>query len=158
VKTYLFQHTADLSAFTKDFRVVANRYYAAARKANFDYGKLGTSPAVRKDLVQAKKLWIAGNPMYEQVEGVVAGTPSLSVYDVIPAAGWGGAEDPASAVPFDLKPANGKVLKKRGTLFTPPEGMLWGTLPAYVAGKADLDGDGKQEFGEVLPDANVLKA
>src|SRR6476646_7128173 len=102
VKTYLLDHTADLAGFTKDFRVVANRYYAAAEAANFDYGKLGWSPAVRKDLVQAKKLWIAGNPMYEQVEGVVAGTPALGVYDVILDAGSSAAEDPASAVPFDL--------------------------------------------------------
>src|SRR5262245_8149707 len=158
VKAYLLAHTTDLSRFTKDFRVVANRYYAAAKQAKFDYRRLGASPAVRKDLVRAKQLWIAGNPMYEQVEGVVAGTPSLSVYDVILDAGASAAEDPASAVPFDLKLANGEVLKKPGNLFNLTEGMLWGTLPAYVAAKADLDGDGRLEFGEVLPDANVLKA
>ena len=38
------------------------------------------------------------------------------------------------------------------------EGMLWGTLPAYVGTSVDLDGDGKREFGEVLPEANVFKA
>jgi hypothetical protein len=158
VKAYLLQHTADLSAFTKDFRAVANRYYAAAKTASFDYRTLGSSPAVRRDLVGAKQLWIDGNPMYEQVEGVVAGTPSLSVYDVILDAGSSAAEDPASAVPFDLKLPNGKVLRKPGNLFNLTEGMLWGTLPAYVAARADLDGDGKREFGEVLPDANALKA
>ncbi len=36
--------------------------------------------------------------------------------------------------------------------------MLWGTRPEYVGAKADLDGDGRLEFGEVLPDANVFKA
>jgi hypothetical protein len=36
--------------------------------------------------------------------------------------------------------------------------MLWGTLPAYVGAKADLDGDGRLEFGEVVPEANVFKA
>ena len=87
VKTYLLEHTTALEGFTKNFSVVANRYYAAARKANFDYRALGTQPAVRKDLTRAKALWVAGNPMYEQVEGVVAGTPSLSVYDVILDAG-----------------------------------------------------------------------
>ena len=75
VKAYLLDHTTDLAGFTKDFRVVANRYYAAAKQANFDYRTLGSSPAVRKDLVRAKTLWVAGNPIYEQVEGVVAGTP-----------------------------------------------------------------------------------
>ena len=62
VKAYLLDHTSDLTGFTKDFRAVANRYYAAAKKANFDYGALGSAPAVRKDLVRAKRLWIAGNP------------------------------------------------------------------------------------------------
>ena len=47
-------------------------------------------------------LWIEGNPYYERVEGVVAGTPSLAVYDVILDAGSSAKEDPASAVPFDL--------------------------------------------------------
>jgi hypothetical protein len=158
VKAYLLRHTTDLSAFTKSFRAVANRYYAASKAADFDYARVGSSPAVRNDLTRAKKLWIAGNPLYERVEGVVAGTPSLAVYDVILDAGSSAAEDPAGAVPFDLKLPNGEVLKKPGNLFNLTEGMLWGTLPAYVGGKADLDGDGRREFGEVLPDANVLKA
>jgi hypothetical protein len=158
VKTYLLAHTTDLTGFTKEFRAVANRYYAAAKKAKFDYAALGKSPAVRRDLVNAKALWIKGNPMYEQVEGVVAGTPSLSVYDVILDAGSSAAEDPASAVPFDLELPNGKTLGKPGNLYNLTEGMLWGTLPAHVAGKADLDGDGRLEFGEVVPDANVFKA
>ena len=42
---------------------------------------------MRRDLARAKALWIAGNPYYERVEGVVAGTPSLAVYDVILDAG-----------------------------------------------------------------------
>ena len=38
--------------------------------------------------------------------------------------------------------------------------MLWGTKPEYTARgvKADLDGDGRVEFGESLPDAAVFKA
>ncbi len=73
-------------------------------------------------------------------------------------AGSSAKEDPASAVPFDLKLPNGKVLRKPGNLFNLTEGMLWGTRPELVGAKADLDGDGKLEFGEVLPDANALKA
>jgi hypothetical protein len=158
VKTYLIKHTTGLERFTRDFRAVANRYYAAAKKANFDYSALASNAAVRKDLARAKALWIAGNPQYERVEGVVAGTPSLAVYDVILDAGSSAKEDPASAVPFDLELPNGKVLPKPGNLFNLTEGMLWGTLPAYVGAKADLDNDGKREFGEVMPDANVFKA
>jgi hypothetical protein len=88
----------------------------------------------------------------------VAGTPSLAVYDVILDAGSSAAEDPASAVPFDLRLPNGTVLEKPGNLYNLTEGMLWGTRPELVARKADIDGDGRLEFGEVLPDANALKA
>jgi Imelysin len=77
---------------------------------------------------------------------------------VILDAGSSAKEDPASAVPFDLKLPNGTVLRKPGNLFNLTEGMLWGLLPAYVGAKVDLDGDRKQEFGEVLPEANVFKA
>jgi hypothetical protein len=38
--------------------------------------------------------------------------------------------------------------------------MLWGTRPEFVVTgvKADLDGDGRVEFGEVVPDAKALAA
>jgi hypothetical protein len=158
VKSYLVRHTALLQGFTGDFRTVANRYYAAAKRSGFDYASLAREPAVRRGLTRAKALWVKGNPYYERVEGIVAGTPSLAVYDVILDAGSSGTEDPASAVPFDLRLPNGTVLRKPGNLFNLTEGMLWGTLPAFVAARADLDGDGRREFGEVLPDANALKA
>ena len=158
VKSYLLKHTTLLEGFTSDFQVVADRYYAAARRAGFAYGALARDPAVLRDLARAKALWVKGNPYYERVEGVVAGTPSLAVYDVILDAGSSAKEDPASAVPFDLKLPNGEVLRKPGNLFNLTEGMLWGTLPAFVGAKADLDGDGRREFGEVLPEANALKA
>jgi hypothetical protein len=158
VKRYLLQHTTLLRGFTRDFEAAAERYYAAAQRAGFAYPSLARNAAVRRDLARAKALWIAGNPYYERVEGVVAGTPSLAVYDVILDAGTSAGEDPASAVPFDLKLRNGKTLRKPGNLFNLTEGMLWGTLPAYVGARADLDGDGRRAFGEVLPDATVLVA
>ena len=160
VKSYLLKHTTLLQGFTRDFRAVANRYYAAAKANDFDYAALWASNdvAIAKDLARAKALWVKGNPFYERVEGVVAGTPSLAVYDVILDAGSSAAEDPESAVPFDLRLPSGKVLKKPGNLYNLTEGMLWGSQPALVAKKVDLDGDGRLEFGEVLPDANVLKA
>jgi len=160
VKSYLLRHTVLLTRFTKDFRSSANRYYATAKAADFDYTALASRQraAVARELARAKALWIKGNPYYERVEGVVAGTPSLAVYDVILDAGSSAQEDPASAVPFDLTLRNGIVLKKPGNLYNLTEGMLWGTRPDLVAAKADLDGDGKVEFGEVLPDAHALAA
>ncbi|HET9287028.1 MAG TPA: imelysin family protein [Gaiella sp.] len=158
VKSYLLRHTAQLEGFTKDFRAVADRYYATARESGFAYGRLARDPAVRRDLARARALWVKGNPYYERVEGIVAGTPSLAVYDVILDAGSSAEEDPASAVPFDLRLPNGKVLHKPGNLFNLTEGMLWGTLPSLVAARPDLDRDGRREFGEALPDAHALKA
>jgi hypothetical protein len=161
-KNYLLKHTAKLRGFTARFQTQANRYFTLARAAHLDYEKLWRTkkPAVKPVLARSKALWVEGNPYYERVEGVVAGTPSLAVYDVILDAGSSAKEDPASAVPFDLELADGRVLRKPGNLFNLTEGMLWGTRPEYTARdvRADLDGDGKVEFGEVLPDAAVLKA
>jgi hypothetical protein len=161
-KNYLLDHTVKLRGFTARFRREANRYYALASASGFDYAALwqARKASLRPILARAKALWVEGNPYYERVEGIVAGTPSLAVYDVILDAGSSAQEDPASAVPFDLRLADGRVLRKPGNLYNLTEGMLWGTRPEYVARgvKADLDGDGKVEFGEVLPDAAVLKA
>jgi hypothetical protein len=161
-KTYLLSHTAKLRGFTTRFQAQANRYFALAKASDFDYAAIWASKrsAITPILARSKALWIEGNPYYERVEGVVAGTPSLAVYDVILDAGSSAKEDPASAVPFDLRLADGRVLRKPGNLFNLTEGMLWGTRPEYTANpvKTDLDGDGKLEFGETLPDAAVFKA
>ena len=127
-KTFLLGHTTQLVGFTNQFRTVADRYYAAARTTGFDYATLwGTKPgAVSADLAKLKKLWIAGNPYYEQVEGVVAGTPSLAVYDVILDAGSSAAEDPASAVPFDLKLAEREGAPQAGQPLQPDRGHALG--------------------------------
>jgi hypothetical protein len=163
-KAYLLQHTMLLQGFTRDFEKLGARYHALAQATNFDYARLWATRRgeVSSLLRKAKVAWIEGNPYYERAEGIVAGTPSLAVYDVILDAGASAKEDPAGAVPFDLKLSDGRVLTKPGNLFNLTEGMLWGTRPEFVAGganvRADLDGDGRREFGEVLPDARVFKA
>ena len=162
VKDYLLEHTEGLNAFTGEFDEDADRYYELAKAADFDYARLWrTQGAEVGPLVQRLKTsWVEGNPMYERVEGIVAGTPSLSKYDVILDAGSSAAEDPESAVPFDLTLPSGTVLKQPGNLYNLTEGALWGTLPEGLpaSASADLDGDGKAEFGEALPDANLLAA
>jgi hypothetical protein len=150
-----------MRGFAVDFRRVADRYYALAKASGFRYGRLWATERaeVARLLERGKATWIRGNPYYERVEGVVAGTPSLAVYDVILDAGSSAKEDPAGAVPFDLRLPDGRVLRKPGNLYNLTEGMLWGTRPELTArARADLDGDGRIEFGEVLPDANALKA
>ena len=163
VKRFLGEHTDRLAGFTQDFTELAATYHDLAEAEEFDLKALWAAEAdeVGPLLEQLKAAWIEGNPYYERVEGIVAGTPSLAEFDVILDAGSSAAEDPESAVPFDLTLPDGKVLKQPGNLFNLTEGALWGTLPPtipYAGVPADLDGDGEREFGEVLPDPDLLLA
>ena len=76
--------------------------------------------------------------------------------------GTSAADDPQTVVPFDLTLPNGKVFAKPGNFFHALlEPTIWGTDRRFVAPggvEADLDRDGTVEFGDVLPDANVLVA
>jgi hypothetical protein len=165
IKDYLLEHTALLTGFTASFAADAQRYYDLAEAAGFDYEELWESSAeeVGPLVERMKEDWVEGNPYYERMEGIVAGTPSLAEYDVIIDAGSSAGEDPASAVPFDLTLPDGRVLAQPGNFYNLTEGALWGTLPEELASvvpgtPVDLDGDGAVEFGEVLPDAGLLEA
>lgn len=64
-------------------------------------------------------------------------------------------------MPFDLTLPDGRVIKRPGNFYNITEGALWGTDPAFRAPggvRADLNGDGKVEFGETLPDAAFMLA
>jgi hypothetical protein len=162
VKDYLLEHTELLTGFTAEFAADAQAYHDLAEAAGFDYEALWAQSAAELAplLERMKQSWIEGNPYYEQMEGVVAGTPSLAEYDVILDAGSSATEDPESAVPFDLRLSDGTTLAQPGNLFNLTEGALWGTLPAELpqSTPADLDGDGTEGFGEVLPNAPLLLA
>lgn len=159
IKTYLLGQTAKLRESSAALKASAQAYYSLAEEAGFDYSAvLGQQrEQATQVLAEAQRHWQAASPAYEQMEGIVAGVPALSEYDVILDAGTSAEEDPANAVPFDLSLADGRVLKQPGNLFGVLESTLWGTDPAYVGlADADLNADGRQEFGEVLPDAAVL--
>ena len=161
IKTYLVGKSSELTASSNSLKEASDKYYQLAESAGFDYASMWESnPAeVSTALIDAKSAWMAASPLYEQMEGIVAGTPSLAEYDVILDAGAAGDEDPDNAVPFDLTLPDGRVLPKPGNLFGVLESTLWGTYTAYTSGvEADLDGNGTVDFGEKLPDANVLKA
>jgi hypothetical protein len=160
IKTYLLDKSSALTSSSKSLKEASERYYALAKSANFDYTALWESdPAeVSAALTDAKSAWMAASPLYEQMEGIVAGTPSLAEYDVILDAGASGDEDPENAAPFDLTLPDGRILPKPGNLFGVLESTLWGTYSDFTTGiEADLDGNGTIDFGEKLPDANVLK-
>ena len=88
--------------------------------------------------------WREANPQYEEMEGVVAGVPELSEFDVIIDAG-ADASDPENAVPFDVELPGGKVLEQPGNFFFLTETSLFGTNPDFQARgvEPDLDGDGR---------------
>jgi hypothetical protein len=162
VKDYLLEHTGLLTGFTGKFAQDAKAYYDLAEASDFDYEALWNENADELGpLVQGMKDdWVEGNPFYERMEGIVAGTPSLAEYDVILDAGSSAAEDPESAVPFDLTLSDGTTVPQPGNLYNVTEGSLWGTLPAELpqSTAVDLDGNGSEDFGEVLPDARLLLA
>src|SRR5215207_2557818 len=161
IKTYLLDKSSNLTSSSRSLKEAGDKYYALAESAGFDYAAMWqSSPAeVSAALTDAKSAWMAASPLYEQMEGIVAGTPSLAEYDVILDAGASGEEDPENAVPFDLTLPDGRVLPKPGNLFGVLESTLWGTYADFTSGiEADLDGNGAVDFGEKLPDANVLKA
>jgi hypothetical protein len=160
IKDYLLGKHGELHAASTALKAAADDYYAQAQAAGFDYAALWAADPAKATLAieQARTAWLAASPAYEQMEGIVAGVPTLADYDVILDAGASAEEDPEGAVPFDITLPDGRVLAQPGNLFGVLESTLWGTYPAFSSGvEADLDGDGEIGFGEVLPDANVLK-
>jgi len=161
IKTYLLDKSSELTSSSKSLKEASDKYYTLAEAAGFDYAALWeANPAeVSAALIDARSAWITASPLYEQMEGIVAGTPSLAEYDVILDAGASGEEDPENAVPFDLTLPDGRVLPKPGNLFGVLESTLWGTYADYTTGiEADVNQNGTVDFGEKLPDANLLKA
>lgn len=153
VKTYLTGKVAELDAAAANLQAGTQAYYALAQAAGFDYAALWATQrvAVIASLTDAKDAWLTASPLYEQVEGVVAGVPSLSEFDVTLDAG--GAGD----VAFDIVTADGRTFASPGNLFGILEGTLWGTVSEYSSGvSADLNLNSEADFGEVLPDAAVL--
>src|SRR5262245_57121438 len=85
VKDYLLDHTGQLTGFTAQFKTDAQAYHDMAEASGFDYEQLWADNAAELTplLEGMKNDWVEGNPYYERMEGVVAGTPSLAEYDVI---------------------------------------------------------------------------
>ena len=161
IKTYLLGNVNALQFETARLQEAATTYYTLAEGVDFDYSRLWAAQRVEVGtaLLTAKDAWLKASPLYEQVEGVVAGVPSMSEFDVILDAGASGEEDPEGGVPFDLNLKDGRVLARPGNLFGILESTLWGTRDDFSSGvSADLNLNNEADFGERLPDANVLLA
>jgi Imelysin len=161
VKDYLTTHSADLVDQVTVLRELGEEYYELAESVDFDYAQLlkAHGDELERLLTDSKDAYVAANPAYEEMEGIVAGVPRLAQYDVDIDAG-SDASDPESAVSFSLNLPNGETLKQPGNLFFVTETSLYGTNPDFLAEgtKQDVDGDGEEEFGEGIPDANVYVA
>jgi hypothetical protein len=161
IKGYLLEHTTRLKEDTAEIRRGAESYYRLAKAAGFDYERLlrENRAEVRAFVKDAQAAFRAANPSYEEMEGVVAGVPQLADYDVIIDAG-GDASDPENAVPFDIKTPDGRSFEQPGNFNYLIETSAFGTEPKFQAkgAKADLDDDGRVEFGESLPDAGFYVA
>jgi hypothetical protein len=161
VKDYLTDHSAALSEQATRMRELGDEYYALAEEANFDYAAMleQNREEVQRILEESKAAFTEANPSYEEMEGIVAGVPRLAQYDVDIDAG-ADASDPENAVSFSLELPSGETLKQPGNLFFVTETSLYGTNPDFLAKgvKGDVDGNGKVDFGEGLPDANIYAA
>ena len=161
VKTYLTDHAAELLVQAERLQTGADEYYELAEAVEFDYARLLEEHGEEVDeiLSDSKRAFVAANPAYEEMEGIVAGVPRLAHYDVDIDAG-SDASSPEDAVSFTLTTPRGKQLKQPGNLFFLAETALYGTNPDLQAKgvKPDVNGDGRVEFGEGLPDADIFKA
>lgn len=161
IKAYVVDQATQQKTATAYLLQVAGRYYDLAKGTNFDYQQLWKSntPEVVGLLAAAKQSWVEAHNHYELNEGLIAGIPSLSYYDVWIDAGPTGDEDAANALDWKLTLPDGTVMEKPGNLFhSLAEPLLWGTNDTFVGLALDIDGDGQQELGEVLPNANLMLA
>ncbi len=162
VKTYLTDHSAALKGAVADMNAASDEYYALAESYDFDYAKMmkNDRAEVERILGEAKKAFAVANPSYEEMEGIVAGVPRLAHYDVDIDAGSDAKSDPSSAVSFTIDVPGEKPLVQPGNLFFLTETSLYGTNPDLQAEgvEPDINGDGKVEIGEGLPDAKKFKA
>jgi hypothetical protein len=161
IKEYLLSHTTSLQEHTATLASDAEAYHALAEEAGFDYEKLlaDNREEVAGLVEKMQGTFQEANPAYEEMEGVVAGVPSLADFDVIIDAG-ADKSDPENAVPFSITTPGGKTFEQPGNFMFLTETALWGTEEQFAATgvQPDLDDDGKVSFGEALPDADFLVA
>ena len=161
IKAYLLDHTAALVDSTGALASQGAAYRELAEGADFDYAALldERRADVRSAVEDMQATWREANPRYEEMEGVVAGVPELSEFDVIIDAG-ADASDPENAVPFDVEAPGRQGARAARQLLLPTETSLFGTNPDFQARgvEPDLDGDGKAGFGEAVPDADAVLA
>ncbi len=160
LKAYMSEHATAMKAGTARLLALAEQYHDRADDAGFDYAALWSADSAELApwLTASRQVWVEqahGN--YELIEGMVAGIPSLAHFDELIDAGPSKEDDPAAAPNIQVTLPDGQVLDRPGNLFhylTEP--ALWGSEDAFAGAEVDLDGDGRIEATEAIPDANLL--
>jgi hypothetical protein len=116
VKDYLLERIAVQKNATAALQKAATGYYGLAKASQFVYSKIPASQA-RTTLQAARAAWSAASPVYESIEGIVAGVEMLASFDLNLDAGSSAKDGGDAVVEFDLKLPNGKVLPKPGNAF-----------------------------------------
>ena len=159
VKKYLLANADKMTTNALAFQAATTEYYDAVKAAGFNYAQAwGDGTTLRPILLKMRETWNAADNAYESVEGIVAGVPSLADYDVILDSGRAEGEGD-NVAQITLKLPDGKEVKNPGSFYNwLIEPQLFGTKADWVALKdIDVDGDGKVGFGDVLPEANLIK-
>ena len=134
IKAYLLEHTDRLVTSVELLQRDAQEYYDLAEAVGLRLREAAQGASARRSQTAIKELQgahIQANPAYEEMEGVVAGVPSLADYDVIIDAGADGS-DPENAVPFTSRPRPGKKFKQPGNFFALIETSVFGTEPKFA--------------------------
>ena len=161
VKAYVVSEAIEMKKGTDALRAIAGRYFDLVSANQFDYqAALDGNPQEMPGLIAAAKdAWLSASTHYELNEGLIAGVPSLSRFDVLIDAGPSGEEDPEGALDWTLTLPSGDKLVKPGNYFhNLLEPAIWGTTDAFVGLRVDIDADGAVGIGDVLPEANLFKA
>lgn len=147
VKSYTLERAATVVAGSEELLAVAQRYYDLAAESDFDYARLLSAhdAEVVTMIEEGRAAWLTSSEGYELAEGIIAGVPSLSEFDVLLDAGPSAEEAPDEALDWTLTLPDGSELKSPGNYFhTLLEPLLWQTNPDFM-----------QSVGEApVPDAN----
>lgn len=161
IKAYAQNNAQFMAEGTAALHTTAQAYYDLMARYGFDYpAAWSAEPAQLAQLAaEAKTHWSTASQYYELNEGIVAGVPALSRYDVWLDAGPSAAEDPAAAYAWSLPLPDGTTLESPGNFFhSLLEPTIWGTKAEFTGLAVDLDGNGQISVGEALPEAAVLLA
>ena len=159
IKDYLIENGSEMQGHVNTIQEDAQNYYDMLEAAGFDYEAAweANGEALAEIVADARAEFILAHNDYESVEGIVAGVPTLADFDVWIDAGPTGEEDPEGAYDWTLRLPDGQEFVKPGNIFHwLLETTLWGTQEEHTGARVDFDGNGTDERGDALPEANFF--